>query len=194
MAEDRLAQTQKMEALGQLAGGVAHEFNNLLTGIIGFAHMARKRPDDPERVTTCIEEIIVSAERSSDITRQLLRFSRRHEDEGVSELSVIYPHTVIKGMQKMIESLLGTAVTLSFSLAASEASCRIDASQLSQVILNLAVNARDAMPQGGTLVIGQEVVDPTLWLPLTKPPVPVFPCPMSACSCRIPAPVSIRPL
>ncbi|KAF0138282.1 MAG: multi-sensor hybrid histidine kinase [Rhodospirillaceae bacterium] len=73
--------TQKMEALGQLASGVAHKFNNLLTGIIGFVHMARKAPDDLERVVTYLDEVILSAEHSADIIRQLLRFSRRHEDE-----------------------------------------------------------------------------------------------------------------
>ncbi|MFN3075916.1 MAG: PAS domain-containing protein [Alphaproteobacteria bacterium] len=154
-AEDRLMHTQKMEALGQLAGGVAHEFNNLLTGISGFAHMARKKPEDVERVKNCLDEVITSAERSAEITKQLLRFSRREE----AKPQIIYPSTVITGMKKMLESLLGPKVSLTIQVEDNRASCRIDPGQVSQVIMNLAVNGRDAMPDGGPLDIGTRVVN-----------------------------------
>lgn len=154
-AEDRLLHTQKMEALGQLAGGVAHEFNNLLTGISGFARMAQKKPGDVDRVTNCLEEIIMSADRSADITRQLLKFSRREEE---TKVQVIYPSTAIKGMTKMLESLIGASVKLTIAIEDKDARCLIDPGQLSQVLVNLAVNARDAMPQGGEIVIGTRLV------------------------------------
>ncbi|MEO5373187.1 MAG: PAS domain-containing protein [Alphaproteobacteria bacterium] len=154
-AEDRLLHTQKMEALGQLAGGVAHEFNNLLTGIGGFARMAQKKPGDVERVTTCLEEIIMSADRSAEITRQLLKFSRREEE---TKVQVIYPSTALKGMTKMLESLIGANVSLRIDIADKEARCLIDPGQLSQVLVNLAVNARDAMPHGGEIVVATRLV------------------------------------
>ncbi|MBF0560420.1 MAG: PAS domain-containing protein [Alphaproteobacteria bacterium] len=154
-AEDRLMHTQKMEALGQLAGGVAHEFNNLLTGISGFARMAQKKPNDVERVKNCLEEVIASADRSAEITRQLLRFSRRED----ANPQVVYPSTVITGMKKMLEPLLGPKVALKIVNDNPGACCRIDPGQLSQVVMNLAVNGRDAMPNGGPLIIGSKVVD-----------------------------------
>jgi PAS domain S-box-containing protein len=146
--EDDLRQAQKMEAVGKLAGGVAHDFNNLLTAIIGFAALAEDEvADGPAR--EWLAQIRRSGEQAASVTRQLLAFGRRQILQPV-QLDL---NTVVEDVQKMLRRLIGEDVTLTTRLAPVLRPVRADLSQLQQVIVNLVVNARDAMPQGGHLTI-----------------------------------------
>ena len=147
--EREFLQAQKMEAVGRLAGGVAHDFNNLLSVIMGFAHtLERRLPADP-RLHHPTAEIILAAERAAQLTRQLLRFCRKE----VPEPRVVDLNTVVTGAIAMLRRVLGETIELDERLLPGVAPVRADPGQLEQVILNLAVNARDAMPDGGRLVI-----------------------------------------
>lgn len=152
--ERLLNRARKMEALGRLAGGIAHDFNNLLTAIIGFASLLKDKtpPDHPDRV--CIEEIVKAGRRAATLTAQLLAFSRRQ----VVEPRDLDLNQVIRDIEKMLRRLIGEDVTLIVRLAQDLAAIRADLSQMEQIIINLAVNARDAMPNGGTLTITTENV------------------------------------
>jgi two-component system cell cycle sensor histidine kinase/response regulator CckA len=142
-------QAQKMEAVGRLAGGVAHDFNNLLSVILGFAHtLARRLPRDP-RLHHPTGEIILAAERAAQLTRQLLRFCRKE----VPDPRVVDLNAVVRGALAMLRRVLGESIELDERLLPGVATVRADPGQLEQVILNLAVNARDAMPDGGRLVV-----------------------------------------
>src|SRR5579872_730370 len=147
--EDHLRQMQKMEAVGRLAGGVAHDFNNLLTVILGYTTTlkAQLKPEDPLNRWT--DEILGAANQAAAITRQLLTFSRKQVTEPrILDLN----HEVLK-MKDTLQRLIGEDVALSVAVDASPHPIRIDPGQLTQVLLNLAVNARDAMPTGGKLII-----------------------------------------
>ena len=147
--ERRLRLAQKMEAVGQLAGGIAHDFNNFITGITLCNHiLARGIPDDDPRRRQ-VEEIDLAATRASLLTQQLLAFARRQ----VVQPRVLDLNAVVAGMTKLLRPLLGADVTLVTTPAPDPCTVRADAVQLEQVILNLAVNARDAMPDGGTVTI-----------------------------------------
>ena len=147
--ERRLRQSQKMEAVGQLAGGIAHDFNNLLTAILGYANLAleRTRAGDPLRRE--IEEIVTSGERAATLTRQLLAFSRRQ----VMRATVVDMNGIVSGMEAMLGRLIGEHVCLETRLSPDTRPVVADQGQLEQVIMNLVVNARDAMPDGGQLTI-----------------------------------------
>jgi PAS domain S-box-containing protein len=148
--EAELRQAQKMEALGRLAGGVAHDFNNLVTAIAGYAQLARRSaPAGDERLNGDLEAIVDAAGRAAALTRQLLSFSRRQ----VVETERLDAARLVRGMEEMLRRLVGEHVSL--DLHASDGDCWVDAepSQLEQILLNLAVNARDAMPSGGRLSI-----------------------------------------
>jgi PAS domain S-box-containing protein len=153
--EEQFLQSQKMEAVGRLAGGVAHDFNNLLTIITGYGELVLQRlhRDDPIRQE--IEQIKNAGERASALTRQLLAFSRRQ----VLEPQVLQVNRVIGNLEKMLKRLIGEDIELIARLAPDAGSVNFDPGQLEQVILNLVVNARDAMPQGGKLVIETGPVD-----------------------------------
>ncbi|WP_447975046.1 ATP-binding protein [Nitrospira sp. Kam-Ns4a] len=153
--EAQLLQAQKMEAVGKLAGGVAHDFNNLLTIINGYSHLllSRLAVNDPLRPD--VEEIKQAGDRAAALTQQLLAFSRRQ----VLIPSVLDLNAVVSGMSSMVQRLLGEDIDLSTALAPALGHVRADRSQLEQVIMNLAVNARDAMPQGGKLTIETANVD-----------------------------------
>ncbi len=148
-SESQLRQAQKMEAIGRLAGGIAHDFNNLLTVIRGYGELvlAGLPPDNPHHGD--VTEIVAAAERASELTRGLLAFSRRQ----VLQPQVLDPASVVGGIVPMLRRLLGGHIQL-VTLAPHETGrVLVDRSQLEQVIVNLAVNARDAMPAGGTLTI-----------------------------------------
>jgi len=147
--EDQLRQAQKMEAVGRLAGGVAHDFNNLLGVILGYSELqlAEMAPDDPGRPR--IEQIHRSAERGASLTRQLLAFSRKQ----ILELRELAVDALLADMDKMLRRLIGEDVELVTRPGAQVRSIRADAGQIEQIVMNLVVNARDAMPDGGTITI-----------------------------------------
>jgi two-component system, cell cycle sensor histidine kinase and response regulator CckA len=147
--EDQLRQSQKMEAVGLLAGGVAHDFNNLLSVILCYGELAVARLEPDEPLCVDIQEMIQAASRAADLTRQLLMFSRQQ----VLEPKVLDLNEVLTGMEKMLRRILGADVELLALPTATLARVRVDPSSLEQVIMNLAVNARDAMPTGGKLTM-----------------------------------------
>jgi len=147
--EEQLRVAQKMEAVGRLAGGVAHDFNNLLTVINSYAGLAARGLEPTDRRWEGLNEIRKAGERAAALTRQLLAFSRRQ----VLQPVVLDPNAVITGMEKMLVRLIGEDVSLSVLPSPDAGRFRADAGQVEQVLMNLAVNARDAMPDGGSLSI-----------------------------------------
>ncbi len=145
--EEQLRQAQKMEALGRLAGGVAHDFNNLLTIISGYAELLLTQVN--ESVREDVRAILEGAERATALTKQLLALSRRQ----ASQPRLVDLNEIIRGMEKIIRRALGEHVILEVSLRSSLWPVKADPGQIEQILLNLAVNARDAMPRGGRLVI-----------------------------------------
>jgi two-component system cell cycle sensor histidine kinase/response regulator CckA len=149
MSEEQLRQSQKLEAVGQLAGGIAHDFNNLLTVITGYSDltMGKLRPEDPLR--TYIEEIKKAGDRATSLTRQLLAFSRKQ----VLQPKILNLNSVISDLEKLLRRLIGENIELRTVLETELGSVKADPGQIEQVIMNLAVNARDAMPGGGKLTV-----------------------------------------
>ncbi|HWB84782.1 MAG TPA: response regulator [Bryobacteraceae bacterium] len=147
--EEQFRQSQKMEAVGRLAGGVAHDFNNLLTVITGYSDLLLASKDLQDSQRTALEEIRRSAERGGALTHQLLAFSRRQPMEARS----VHINDLMIQLEKMLRRLIGEDIELVTIPAASRDVVEADPSQLEQVIMNLAVNARDAMPNGGKLTL-----------------------------------------
>ena len=147
--EEQLLQAQKIEAVGQLAGGVAHDFNNLLTVILGYCELAELRVEETAGVRGDLGEIRRAAARAAALTRQLLAFSRKQ----VLQPEVVSPNDEVRELELMLRRLLGETVELHTALAADAGRVLVDRSQLHQVLVNLLVNARDAMPNGGKLLI-----------------------------------------
>jgi signal transduction histidine kinase len=149
-----LRQAQKMDALGRLAGGVAHDFNNLLTAIMGYASLLSGIQESEGRSTTEVDEIIKAGKRASLLTQQLLAFSRRH----MVQMKPVPLNELVRDMQRMLERIIGEDVQLVAELAPSLPPVQGDPGQLQQVVLNLAVNAREAMPNGGQLTLRTRAV------------------------------------
>ena len=147
--EAKLLQSQKLEAVGRLAGGVAHDFNNLLTAVIGYGELLAASFDEPDERVDDVREILNAARRGAILTRQLLGFARQQS----TAPRVVDVNEVVRNLQRMLVPLIGADVTITTDLDPSVGTVMIDPGQLEQVITNLAVNARDAMPGGGRLTI-----------------------------------------
>lgn len=147
--EDQLRQAQKMEAVGRLAGGIAHDFNNLLMVIQGYSDLLAERLKESDPLRRSAEQIQTAAQRATSLTRQLLAFSRKQ----MLAPKILNVQSVVADMEKILRRLIGEDVQLETSSAADLGLVKADRSQIEQVIMNLAVNARDAMPEGGRLTI-----------------------------------------
>jgi len=148
-SEEQLRQAQKMEAVGKLAGGVAHDFNNVLTAVTGYCELALSRISAGDPLRRDLEEIHKAGTRATALTRQLLAFSRKQ----ILEPKVIDLNTVVIGMETMLRRLIGEDIELATVTRPDLSPVKADPGQIEQVILNLVVNARDAMPKGGKLTI-----------------------------------------
>lgn len=148
-SEVQLQQSQKLEAIGQLAGGVAHDFNNLLTAITGYSDLSLRRLKDDDPVRRNLEEIKKASDRAASLTRQLLAFSRKQ----ILEPKVLDLNVVVKDLYKMLRRLIGEDIDLATAPAIDLGRVKADPGKVEQIIMNLVVNARDAMPHGGNITI-----------------------------------------
>jgi PAS domain S-box-containing protein len=155
--EEQLRQAQKMEAVGRLAGGVAHDFNNLLTAILGYCEMLKDDPSITEPLRDDIDEIDKAAQMGADITAQLLDLSRRR----VLRTEILDVQEVVSAMEPMLRRLIAEDIILETHAAADASRIEADRSQIEQILLNLVVNARDALHDGGEVRISTEIVDLT---------------------------------
>jgi len=155
LLEQQLRQSQKLEAIGQLAGGVAHDFNNLLTAIIGFSDLLLRQVDADARIRTEIEEINSAGKRAAALTSQLLAFSRRQ----VLQPVLLDLNDVVVNIEKMLRRLIGEDIDIVTVAEARHGWIKIDPGQTEQILMNLALNARDAMPNGGKLTIETSSVE-----------------------------------
>jgi len=146
---ERLRQAQKMEAIGRLAGGVAHDFNNLLTVILGYSQMVVDRLGIKHPAATSMTEVIQAGERAAALTRQLLAFSRKQ----ILQPEVLNLNDVVAGLQGMLRRLIGEDIRICVGLDPKIGKVRADRNQIEMILVNLSVNARDAMPNGGELKI-----------------------------------------
>jgi PAS domain S-box-containing protein len=163
-SEERYRQAQKLEAVGRLAGGVAHDFNNLLTAILGFSEMTMSQLPDNDPLRSELDEVLKAGHRAASLTRQLLAFSRRQ----VLQPRLIDLNERVAEIGRMLKRLIGEDVELVTRLAPGLGPLLADPGQIEQILMNLAVNARDAMPQGGRLIIETSESDrPGRWLRLS---------------------------
>jgi len=152
--EDQLRQSQKMEGIGTLAGGIAHDFNNLMTAVTGYSELALRSLEADNPVRSKIEEIKKAGERAAALTSQLLAFSRKQ----ILQPRVLDLNTVVTGMGRMLPRIIGEDIDLRIELGGSLGQIKADPGQIEQILMNLAVNARDAMAEGGRLTIKTENV------------------------------------
>jgi PAS domain S-box-containing protein len=152
--ESQLRQSQKMEAIGTLAGGIAHDFNNILMALVGYTALLRMKIND-STLKTYVDQIFSASHKAADLVQSLLAFSRQ---QAIS-LKPISIHRIITGTEKLLKRLVTEDISIKIVLAAEDITIMADASQIDQILFNLATNARDAMPQGGTLTIETRAVD-----------------------------------
>ena len=155
MLEEQLRQAQKMEAIGHLAGGIAHDFNNILSAIVGYAHLTllRMKDNDPSRVN--IEHILAASGRAASLIQSLLAFSRKQ----IILLKLVDINEILHDIKTMLSRIIGEDIDFKVDTAAKRLTVEADKSQIEQALMNLATNARDAMPHGGTLTISAEEVE-----------------------------------
>lgn len=147
--EAQLRQSQKMEAIGQLAGGIAHDFNNILTAILGYSELIVARAEDNSPLLRDAQEIHAGALRAAALTQQLLAFSRKQPVQA----KVVNLNSTLQSLQRLLTRLIGENIALTTKLDPDLACIKVDPGQMEQVIVNMAVNSRDAMPRGGNLVM-----------------------------------------
>ena len=147
--EEQFRQAQKMEAIGRLAGGIAHDFNNLLTAILGYSDFLLQAGDTTKAIDQDVQEIKKAGERAAELTRQLLAFSRKQ----ILQPRVLDLNVLLDELEKMLRRLIGEDVTLVVRLQPEAGRIKADPGQIEQVVMNLALNARDAMPDGGKIII-----------------------------------------
>ncbi len=153
--ESQLMHAQKMEAVGQLAGGVAHDFNNILTAIISYTHLLKIKLDTEHEQHDSIDKILALSDRASQITRGLLTFSRKQH----TEFKPINLNALVRNVEKILAQFIGEDIEISTAFTDKEPTIMADWSQIEQVLMNLATNARDSMPGGGSLTISTDVVE-----------------------------------
>ena len=153
--EEQLRQSQKMEAVGRLAGGVAHDFNNLLTAILGYCNLMLDEIPVEDPLRNDLDEIRLAGEKAAALTRQLLAFSRRQ----MLQPQMVDINALVRTMEKMLGRLVGDEVELAIALADRLEPIVVDPASIEQVLVNLAVNARDAMPAGGRLILETAMVE-----------------------------------
>ena len=158
ISEEQLRQSQKMEAIGAFAGGISHDFNNLLTGMLGYCDLALGELREASPLHYDISEIRALAMRGADLTKQILAVSRKQ----VVQPTLLDPNEVVRGLDRLLRRLIGEHIELETILGSEVGTIRADAGQLEQVLLNLCANARDAMPAGGKLRIETRRVSPDL--------------------------------
>ena len=149
LLQEQLAQSQKMEAVGRLAGGVAHDFNNAIGVIVGYSALLTERVAKDEKALQFAQQISKAGQRAASLTRQLLAFSRKQ----LIQPTVLDLNTIVSDTEKMLGRLIGEHIKMTVNLATDLGQVKADRGQLEQVLMNLAVNARDAMPRGGKLII-----------------------------------------
>lgn len=155
-SEEQLRQSQKLEAIGTFAGGIAHDFNNLLTAMLGYCDLLLPQLAPESAIRRDIAEVRALAIRGTELSQQILSMSRRH----VVQPTVFDPNEVVRGMQRLLRRVIGENIALESTLDEHVGTARADVSQLEQVLLNLAANARDAMPEGGRLSVDTLVLQP----------------------------------
>ncbi|MCH8037055.1 MAG: PAS domain S-box protein [Proteobacteria bacterium] len=154
VTQAQLRESEKLNALGQLAGGVAHDFNNILMIIGGYTRIAREDPQISQKSRDALADVLKAAEKAAGLTRQLLVFGRRHPLES----KVVAVSDILGELSMLLGPLLGETIDLDISVADEEACVETDPTQFTQALVNLAINARDAMPAGGKIAIGMDVI------------------------------------
>ena len=153
--EEQLRQSQKMEAVGLLAGGIAHDFNNILSAIMGYGYILQTKMNSTDPLRENVDQILVSADRAAEVTHSLLAFSRKQ----TLNPKPVDITAMIKRFEKLLSRLIGEDIRLVTKFTDKDIICMADAGQIEQVLLNLATNARDAMPQGGQLTLDTHLVE-----------------------------------